>query len=135
MKSWKHIPDSLMHHKAAPCPTEDVPLLWATTTCKCHQKSATHGAYGDHTDLMACIRISASARGLGSEEIRFNDHINLVTTLLDIFWWHKRFFKVHFPADHTPFLESLISRYHLELILPTPEEIIWTVPVLLMFWN
>lgn len=74
-----------MHHKAATCPTNDIPLLWATTTCKYHEKSASHIAYGDHTDSTTCTKITASTRGLGPEEIRFNDRIDLVTLLLDNF--------------------------------------------------
>lgn len=47
----------------------------------------------------------------------------------------KALSKVHFSVHHIPFLESLTSRYHIELIQSGLEETIWTVTVLLMFWN
>lgn len=47
----------------------------------------------------------------------------------------KTLLKVHFTVDHIPFLESLTSRYHLELIQSGPEETVWIVTVLLMLRN
>ena len=41
----------------------------------------------------------------------------------------KTLLKVHFPVDHIPSLESLTSRYHLELIQSGLEETIWIVTV------